>query len=82
MRKYLPLFITLILCITLVAEGNLINNLFSRGDSSSIDNKMVLAFYYVWYKNDGLRRYWPLRTAYHPLLGGYNSSDQKLSLNI
>ncbi|RLF40112.1 MAG: hypothetical protein DRN12_06060, partial [Thermoplasmata archaeon] len=78
MRNYFPLFVILILCITIVAEGTLINNPYSRGTSSNIDDRMVLAFYYVWYKNDGIRRYWPLRTAYHPLLGGYNSSDPEV----
>ena len=79
MRIYFPLFVTLILCITIVAEGNLTYNPSSiETFSSNIDDKMVLAFYYVWYKNDGIRRYWPLRTAYHPLLGGYNSSDPEV----
>ena len=42
------------------------------------DEKLVLAFYYAWYRNDGWWRYWPLRAAHHPVLGAYNSSDPKV----
>ncbi len=76
--KYRMIVSVCILLITaqIPTTGSLsrVENMYKDRDT----NKLVLAFYYVWYRDDGIRKFWSLRTAHHPALGSYNSSDENI----